>query len=83
MAGYQAIFYRHGPRFKAGHANDQAAPVLACRAESAALVVLAQQGDDLSAQLASGHGIDGAVDAFVADALGRIHTGQCAADLLG
>ena len=44
---------------------------------------LAQQGKDLRAQLAFGHGVNGAVNAFVADALGRLHAGQCAADLLG
>ena len=82
MTGHQAIFNRQGTLLNAGHANDQLAPILARCTGPAALVVLAQQGDDLLAQLAYRHGVDGAVDAFVTDALRWIHTDQCAADLV-
>ena len=83
MTRHQALIDQGVALFDAGHAHDQRAPVLASRAGPAAFVVLAQHGDDLFAQLSFGHGIDGGVDGLVADALGRLHLCQCAANLLG
>lgn len=78
MAGNQSLSGFDGAFVNAGHIGDEAASILRARTRPAGLVGLAKQADDLGAQFTSGHHIDGAVDRFMADAQGLLHTRECA-----
>ena len=59
---------------------------MAAGTREALVVTVTQQRDDLGAQLAAGHGIDGLIDRFMREADGserRGHAFECTGNLLG
>lgn len=74
------------PHMNTDHARNLSAPVCASCTRHARAVTMAQAGNELSAQFAARLGVDGRVDGFVRNLLGRvsrIHTLECARYLLG
>ena len=69
----------------ADHLGQLAPAVFTATARAACALALAQQGDELAAQLTTGIGIDRVVERLMAHTLGgiiRMHAPQCAGNLL-
>ena len=85
VPGHQAIFDLGRTHMDTHHVRDLPSSILARRAGPARALALAQQGDELAAQLPAWVGVDGVVDRLVRDVPGGLigmHAPECAGNLL-
>lgn len=85
VAGNKAFLDLDGPVMNARHVGDGSATIRAASTRTSRLARLAQAGDQLAAEFAAWHGVDGRVERLVTDLEPRavgMHTCQYAGNLL-